>query len=302
MKTVVYLDILLLTNFLAGWCLLQASAKLSGAQILWWRAILASVVAACSTLILLAPALPTVFNFFYKLLTAFIVVFLAFGYRGWRPFLRCSCWFFILNLGLAGMVILAIFRGSAQGLRVNNLSVYMNLSPLVLVLCILATYFIIRLVLLLFGKPQAGTVWRLSLSFGAETLRMQGYHDTGFLLKDPVSGKQAVLVSWPAVHAQLPAEINQVLQQYFCPAEGASLPEHPGLRILPCAGIGGRSTLPAFAATTADLSGNGRHYAAEKLLVAFIPDALGDGQFDALFGNELLLNETKRRKSECAQN
>lgn len=301
MKTIVYVDILLITNFLCGWFLLQASARLCNAALAWWRAILACIAAAASTLILLAPPMPTAASLLYKLATAFAIVWLAFGFKGWRPFLRCASWYFLLNLGLAGAVILAIYRGNFEGMQINNLSVYMNLSPFVLIFCVLATYLFLRLMLLLFGRPGPQNIWTLQVRLQNASFSVQAYHDTGFLLSDPISGKQAILVSWPAVRGFLPEETNTFLSEYFA-GQNPLPPQSLGLRILPCSSIGGHSALPTLVAAQATLLQKSKQWDVSGVPVAFVPALLGDGQFAALFGNEFLLNETKRRKQPCAPN
>ena len=117
MKTVVYLDILLLVNFLIGYFLLRAAARLAGADLGAGRALAGAAASALSTLILLAPELPGWLGAAYKLATAAAIVLIAFGFKGWRPFLRACVWFFILNLGLAGLVLLAVYRGGFPACR-----------------------------------------------------------------------------------------------------------------------------------------------------------------------------------------
>ena len=90
MKIVVYLDILLVTNFIAGYFLLRAAGWLAGAACSAPRALAGAALAAASTLILLAPALPAPLGFAYKLASAALVTLAAFGWHGLRPFLRAG--------------------------------------------------------------------------------------------------------------------------------------------------------------------------------------------------------------------
>ena len=50
-----------------------------------------------------------------------------------------------------------------NGVRVHNLTVYADLSPMVLVLSVLAVYLAVRLVLLVFGPPADQEPWQLEL-------------------------------------------------------------------------------------------------------------------------------------------
>ena len=67
MKTVIYLDVLLLVNFLAGYFLLLGAGVLSGCSARLTRLLAASGLAALSALILFAPELPYPVQILYKL-------------------------------------------------------------------------------------------------------------------------------------------------------------------------------------------------------------------------------------------
>ena len=160
LKTVIYLDALLLVNFLIAYFLLQAVALFCGKDLSFWRSTLGAGIAALSTLILLAPELPCFLSILFKAGSAFIVVLSAFGFCGWRPFLRQFVWFFLLNIGLAGLVLLAVTHGGFSGMEINNLTVYIDVSPLLLLFCSLAVYTSLRFILffsVLRNRQNAGS-------------------------------------------------------------------------------------------------------------------------------------------------
>lgn len=298
MKVVVYLDILLVTNFIAGYFLLRAAGWLAGAACPTPRALAGALLAAVSTLILLAPPLPAPLSFGYKLASAALVTLAAFGWHGLRPFLRAGAWFFALNLGLAGLALLGLQRGGMNGVRVHNLTVYVDLSPMTLVFSVLAVYLAVRLVLLVFGPPADQEPWQLELLIAGRTVRAQAYYDTGFFLRDPVGGRQTLLVSWPGVEHQLPAAVNAFLKEYFS-GKNPLPPEGLALRLVPCSGAAGSAVLPGLNAPTARLTGPGHALCASDVTAVFTAEPLRDGQFQALFGREFLMDETERRPKAC---
>ena len=78
-KTVIYLDVLLLVNFLVAYFLLQAAGLLSSQHAAFPRMVCASGIASLSALILFAPELSYPAQILYKILTACAVVGVAFG-------------------------------------------------------------------------------------------------------------------------------------------------------------------------------------------------------------------------------
>ena len=83
-KTVIYLDVLLLVNFLVAYFLLQAAGLLSSQHAAFSRMVCASGIASLSALILFAPELSYPAQILYKILTACAVVGVAVGRQGLR--------------------------------------------------------------------------------------------------------------------------------------------------------------------------------------------------------------------------
>ena len=93
-KTVIYLDVLLLVNFLVAYLLLQAAGVLTGQRAAFARMLTGSVCAAVSALILFAPELSYPVQIMYKLATALAIAALTFGWRDKLRLLAAACWIF----------------------------------------------------------------------------------------------------------------------------------------------------------------------------------------------------------------
>ena len=89
-KTVVYLDVLLLTNFLTAYLLLLAAGALSGQRAPFARMLAGSALAALSALILFAPEQPYPVQVAYKAATALGITAAAFGWRSRRRLVPCG--------------------------------------------------------------------------------------------------------------------------------------------------------------------------------------------------------------------
>lgn len=286
MKTVIYLDVLLLVNFLVAYLLLRAVGFVCGAPPGFWRTCAGASLAALTTLILLAPPLPAPVSLLYQTASAAGVCRASFPFRGWRGFARQTVWYFLLNLGLAGAVLLALSRNLPLGAQTNNLAVYWAISPTLLVGAAAGVYLVLRVVLALFGVPEDTETWQLCISLdGSESPPLAALLDTGFLLRDPLSGQAPVLVSFASLHGTLPAAITAFLESFFaggCP----ELPPGIPVRLIPCKTAGGMRTLPAVGGFSARLSSPGDTRQAERVLVVFTDQIIADGSVQALFGKE----------------
>lgn len=211
MKTVIYLDELLLTNFLAAAALLLGAGLLCARQCSGLRLMAGSAAAAAASLGILLPELPGPAAFLYKVFTCCAAVAAAYGVPGLRNFVQLCMWYLLLNLLLCCGAVLAVLRG----------------------------------VLFCFGR--AGTrCFAAVLELEGAVLSVQAFCDTGFSVQDPLTGQAVVLVYYPAVRSALPPELRTFLDRYF--ACGTAPPPELRVRLVPCTTIAGHCVLPAVPA------------------------------------------------------
>ena len=286
MKTVIYLDTLLLVNFLIGYLLLRGAGLLTGCAPFFGRNLLGALVASASTLVLLAPPLPFWLQLAYQAASALAVVRVTFCWRGARPFFRQAAWYLCLNLLLAGAVVWRCSQGTGGIWQTNNLSVYAGISPALLAGCVAGIYLATRLLALCFGRAPARALYRLEFWLGQQPVRgIQALYDTGFEVSDPYTGAPALLAALPALKQKLPPGLAEALERYFrC---GELPPGGAGIRLIQCGTAAGRGLLPAVTASGLNLSGPDRQGNLPRATVIFCGEKLADGNFEAIFGGGL---------------
>ena len=240
MKAVIYLDVLLLTNFALSLLFLLAAGLLAGVECRAVRLAAGGVVGAVSSLALLAPEAPDLLALLYKVSTAALTVFAAYGWPGGRCFLRLVGWFFAGNLLLAGALLL-------PGAHTNNGCVYLPLSPGILLAGAAGVWLAAQGVLRFLGRG-GGQVVPVTLALGGVELSLRAFCDTGFSAQEPLSGREVVLVRFGAVQSRLPPALRLYLEQYF--ADTSPLPDPAlGVRFIPCTTVAGHCILPAVPAS-----------------------------------------------------
>ena len=178
----VYLDVLLLTNFLTAYLLLLAAGALSGQRAPFARMLAGSALAALSALILFAPEQPYPVQVAYKAATALGITAAAFGWRSRRRLVTAACWYAALNIALAGAVLLVILRTGTRVADTANLTVYLRVSPLLLLALSGACCAAVELGLRLFTRREAPTKTAgLELELCGQPVRLRAALDTGAL-------------------------------------------------------------------------------------------------------------------------
>ena len=243
-KTVIYLDVLLLTNFALTLLFLLAAGLLAGVECRAGRLLLGGAAGAASSLALLAPEAPDAAALLYKVSTAALTVAAAYGWPGGRCFARLVGWFCAGNLLLAGTLLL-------PGAQTNNGCIYLPLSPGALLAGAGGVVLAVQGVLRFLGRG-GGQVFPARLTVADTALDVRAFCDTGFSVQEPLSGRAVVLVRLDAV--SLPAGVRAYLDACLAGVGAEPRPEW-GVRFVPCQTVAGHCLLPALPAA---LGSNGR--------------------------------------------
>ena len=278
-KTVIYLDVLLLTNFALTLLFLLAAGLLAGVECRTGRLLLGGAAGAASSLALLAPEAPDAAALLYKVSTAALTVAAAYGWPGGRCFARLVGWFCAGNLLLAGALLL-------PGAQTNNGCIYLPLSPGALLAgaggVVLAVQGVLR-----FLRRGARGAYPARHTVGAAPLAVPAlaFCDTGFSVQEPLSGRAVVLVRFGAVQGRLPPALGTYLEQHFAGAAPLPVPAL-GVRLVPCTTVAGHCILPAVPASlccTGSPAGQGM---AEHLYAAFADLPPPPDGWEVLVGRE----------------
>ena len=232
-KSVIYLDVLLLVNFALAVLFLLAAGLICGVCCTAGRVVLGGAAAALSALALLAPEAAWPLALAYRATTCAAVVRLAYGWPGARTFARLTGWYALLNMLLAGAVLL-------PGVETNNGAIYLPLSPGALLAAAGAVWLTLQGLLRVLGRSAQGT-FAAELVVDGVTLPVRAFVDTGFFVQEPLSGRAVVLVRRQAVEAGLSPALRAVLA-------GDTPPLELGVRFVPCTTVAGHCVLPAVPA------------------------------------------------------
>ena len=260
MRTVIYLDVLLLVNFVVGAAFLLAAGLLCGACCSPLRLVGGAGAAAVSSLALLAPTAPWPLALTYKGTSAALCVAAAYGWQGARNTARLTAWFVLLNLTLTGALFL-------PGAACNNLSFYLPVSPGLLLASTAGVCGVVEGVLHVLGR-SGPACFGAELSVAGRVVPLSVFCDTGFHVQEPLSGRTVVLVRFGAVQGRLPPALGTYLEQHFAGAAPLPVPAL-GVRLVPCTTVAGHCILPAVPASLCCTGSPAVQGRAEHLYAAF---------------------------------
>ena len=286
----IYIDMLLLVNFIIDYFLLLCAKQLSGASSDRPRLVLASGLGSLFSLAILLPPFPLLCQVLYKVATGAAMVLAAYRFVSLRHYLKAACWFLAISFLLGGAVVFAMFTFSLTSVSINNLNIYFDVSPILLLLCMLAVYLGVQLLTKLFPPPSGRLIIQADITIKEYSFTVDALYDTGFRLRDVLGGRQVLLVQYQAVKNSLPPGLCAALEGYFSGqvVESGQAP----IRFVPFKTAAGEGVLPACPAQKVVLRNQKHRQEVKNVLLAFTREAVANGEFTGLMGEELAMKIT----------
>lgn len=254
----VYLDLVMLVNFLVDLLLLIAANRLCGYPLKIKRTMLSAGIGAVYAGLCILPGLRFLGNTLWRVVALGLMSIAAFGWN--RSALRRSAIFVFLSMALGGI---------ALGLGNGGVLALVAAAAGVCLLCVVG-----------FrggaGKKEYVTV---QLTYRGITRELIALRDTGNGLLDPITG-QPVLVVGADVSMQM---LGLTREQLLAPIETMTHCPIPGLRLIPYRSVGNANGM--MLAVKMDRVCVGKQEIGN--VVAFAPQILGAGEFEALAGGVL---------------
>ena len=243
-------------NFFVDILLLLAATRLCGYPARLYRVILAGFLGGLHSACCLLPGFYFLGNTLWRIVSLGFIAVTAYGIS--LSAVRRGVIFAFLSLALGGAVM---------GLNKGGIIGTLSAAGVITLLC----FFGFR------GRIMGSNYLPVELSYGDTHIRITALQDTGNTLRDPITGRQVLVVG--ADVAQKLTGLS--LQQLRTPIE--TIGALPGLRLIPYRSVGSNSFLLAI------------HLPKVKIgswqggtLVAFAPDTLSsEGAYQALTGGVL---------------
>jgi len=252
----VYLDLVMVLNFLVDFLLLLGTNRLSGFSAQPWRCAGAALLGAVYSGACLLPGFRFLGNLLWRCVSLGLMVVMGFGCDAGA--LKRGGIFLLLSMAMGG-IALSIGRGDVFSLVLC--------AALCLVLSIVS-----------FGGKVGGREYvPFKITYEGRSASFIALKDTGNTLRDPVTGEQVLIVS-PEIASRL---TGLTAQQIGNPLQTLVFRPVPGLRLIPYRSVGNAGGF-LLAKRFADVTVGDKKQSA---LVAFAAEGLGRGEvYQALTG------------------
>lgn len=278
----IYIDILLCVNMVINYLLLSATSFYTHTQIRLKRLLLGAAVGAVCSLSILLPEIPLAVNIIFKAIVGGLTVFSAFGKKRKNEFIKLYAVFLIATFFFGGIVIALWFLFTPKNLLIKNSVVYINLSPIMLIVYSAICYCAFRIVNTIAGKHRVkNTVCTLTIVYGSNVLRINAKIDTGNTLVEPFSQCPVIVIGRTAAQHITPKEVYE----YETVSTLSYRTSINSVRFVPFSSIGGSGLLPCFKAERVYINDT---LCDKNVFIALCSDEYIRGDFQALIPYEIL--------------
>ncbi len=270
LKTVIYADILIAINIIVNYLLLRASAAITGSQFNPVRFLLAAGAGGFFSLMIFVENINIFLNIAIKTVFLGLMVFIAYGAKSIKSFLKCCGAFFLANFAFAGIMLGISVAVAPNATIYKNGVVYFDINIFTLTVTSVICYAVLNLISR-FSKSKAPqkSIYSLRITYGERTVEGKALLDTGNTLCDCFSGKPAIITERDFI-----ADL----------CSGTELTEMKCFRLIPFSTIKNGGALPAFLADKAEILDNGKWIEAREIYIAVTEKKIVSGGYSALLG------------------
>lgn len=255
----VYLDLVVILNFLVDFLLLLGTNRLAGFPSEGKRLLPAAILGGIYGGACMLPEFRFLGNTLWRLVSLAGIAVIAFGWN--RSALKRCGVFVLLSMALGGIAV-CFGRSNFPAL-------------------ILATGGIWLLCRVAFGENVGGREYvPVEITYGKKSASLIALRDSGNTLRDPITGEQVLIIA-----GDVAEELTGLTEKQLCsPLETLALRPIPGLRLIPYRAVGQAGSM-MLAMRFDDVKIGSRRQSA---VVAFASEGLGSGEmYQALTGGVL---------------
>lgn len=282
MSGVIYADVLIVINLYVTYFLLLSVSLLCRESAERMRLLLSSLFGAFYSLTVLLPEKFYYVTVFLRVVAFCFPVFIAFGFRNLKRFLRLNVCYLLCNFFFAGLMFALWYFVCPAGMYYNGSVVYFDIDILTLVIFTVVCYGFVKLFDLLFKtRAPINTVFYCKVRINGEDICLKAFLDTGNNLSDPFSGKPVIISHKEKFNGKDPPSEKQ--------------------RFVLCSTVSGKSLLPAFSPDEIFIKGAEVEFITDRAMIALTEEKLMGGEYDAILPMGLFdkINERKdERESE----
>lgn len=272
MVTVVYIDVLFAVNLILNYFILLATSAVLHRKDKRLRMLLGAALGAVYALFIFFPQVNFLYSSLMKLVFSVTIVAVAFRFSTLRNLLRLVIVFYVISFLFGGVAFALYLFVSPPGMLMRNGVVYLDISPLILILSAAGCYILITLTSRFYNRSKkAGESYDIAIEADGKSASMTGFLDTGNRLTDTITGVPVIVTEYQPIEGLLPKELRRLFKTGVAdnPAALSSCAWAGRFRMVPYGSVGATGgLLPAFRPDRLTVTGKDTRLVTGDVLIA----------------------------------
>lgn len=216
MKITIYIDILILLNFIINSFLITITSKLLAVIINKKRLFLSAFIGSLFSIIILFPTLSLIMLNISKIFISILICLIAFSFKNKKVFLKSILTFYIVSFIFGGFMLSLFTIFDLKNMIFHNGILYFKFSFIILIVTTFIIYLLLNFFIDVYGKNlMRQESYKVILQVFGKTFEFNGFLDTGNKLCDINSGKPVVIISYDKIKSYMDNEIKNNIENYF---------------------------------------------------------------------------------------
>ena len=294
---VIYADVLVAINILLTYILLVAARVFTKIPTNKWAVAAACFMGGCSALIIFWEDMSPILSFGYKIITAGVIVAIAFLPQNIKSFFKAYTGFFLVSFLFGGCVYALQLTLKPKNVLYYNGIVYFDMSITYLagsVLCIYGLFLVADYLMTRHSLKDCNCI--LEITFRDIAVSLPAIVDTGNSLQDGLSGRPVIVTELSAVAPFF--DRSAIL--FFKNQDYSNIPESlvRVFRLVPCSGVTGESMLPSFLPDNVKITVKNKTIKTNFCTVAVVDKPLSSGEYKGLINKSILENGKEEKLND----
>ena len=249
--------------------LLRASAAVCGCEYKIWRLLASATIGGAYSMIIFVDNLHAAVSFLIKTAVLALMVFVAFGAKSIKAFIKCCAAFFLSNFVFAGtMMALSIAIMPDFSIYKNGIA-YFDIDILTLTLGAVTCYLILTIIAkFIKSRTPQKSIFPIKIVYNGNSVEGKALFDSGNALYDCFSGKPVVIAEKDNIKSVFEKELSEMRN----------------FRLIPFTTIKNGGALPAFMADRVEIMCSGKWLSADEIYIAVTEKKIVSGEYFALLG------------------
>jgi stage II sporulation protein GA (sporulation sigma-E factor processing peptidase) len=209
MEQTVYIDVLFVINLVINYFILLAVTNILHRKDKRLRLFLAACFGAVYSLLIFFPELSFLYSSILKFIFSVTIVVVAYKFSSIINLVKLVLAFYIVSVIFGGIIFALWFFVSPPGMLMRNGVVYIDISPVVLILASAACYIIIMLFSRFLHKDHGlEAIYDVEISLGNVSVKVTALLDTGNNLTDSISGLPVSIAEFDRIEKLIPKALR----------------------------------------------------------------------------------------------